>query len=137
MIRSPNSTRPWQHIFDLLNGYLILSKKIYSNNKYNGSWNFGPNKKHVTVKTVVSQLIKLMGTKKNFLIRINKKIKETGLLSLNINKSKKFLKWKPKLSSYQSLKLTAEWYLCFINKKKDIQELSKNQIDRYFYDRRG
>ncbi len=118
MIRSPNSTRPWQHIFDLLNGYLILSKKIYSNKKYNGSWNFGPNKKHVTVKTVVSQLIKLMGTKKNFLIRINKKIKETGLLSLNINKSKKFLKWKPKLSSFQSLKLTAEWYLCFINKKK-------------------
>ena len=28
IIRNPKSTRPWQHIFDLLNGYLILSKKF-------------------------------------------------------------------------------------------------------------
>ena len=58
IIRSPKSTRPWQHIFDLINGYLILSKRIYGNNKLNGSWNFGPNKSHITVKQVISKLIK-------------------------------------------------------------------------------
>ena len=66
IIRSPKSTRPWQHIFDLINGYLILSKRIYGNNKLNGSWNFGPNKNHITVKQVISKLIKKLGIRKLF-----------------------------------------------------------------------
>ena len=107
-IRSPKATRPWQHVFDLLNGYLILSKKIYGNDKFNGSWNFGPNKSHVTVKEVISKLITIMGIRKNYFIKIDKKIKETGLLSLKTNKSKKYLKWKPKLSFIQFSKTQVE-----------------------------
>ena len=133
-IRSPKSTRPWQHVFDLLYGYLILSKEIYGNNKLNGSWNFGPNKSHITVKEVISKLIKIIGIKKNFFIKIDKTIKETGLLSLKTNKSKKYLKWKPKLSFIQTLKITAEWYLCYIKDKKTIQKLSKQQVEDFFYD---
>ena len=53
-------------MLDLLNGYLILSRKIYGNSKYNGSWNFGPTKKHVTVKEVMLKLIKIL--------KVNKKI---------------------------------------------------------------
>jgi CDP-glucose 4,6-dehydratase len=134
IIRSPKSTRPWQHIFDLLNGYLILSRKIYGNNKFNGSWNFGPNKSHVTVQEVISRLIKIFGNKKKFFIKEDKKIKETGLLSLKVNKSKKYLKWKSKLSLKQTLKIIADWYLCYINDKKDIENFSKKQIESYFYD---
>ena len=133
-IRSPKSTRPWQHVFDLLNGYLILSKKIFGNNKYNGSWNFGPNENHVSVKDVISKLIKIMDIKKKIFIKRDKKIKETGLLSLKTDKSKKYLKWKPKLSFIQTLKLTAEWYQCYINDKKTIQKLSKKQVEDFFYD---
>ena len=134
IIRSPKSTRPWQHIFDLLNGYLILSKKIYGNNKYNGSWNFGPNKSHVTVQEVISKLIEILGVKKSFLVKRNKKIKETGLLSLKVNKSKKYLKWESKLSLNQTLKIIADWYLCYINDRKNIENFSKKQIKNFFYD---
>jgi len=134
ILRSPKSTRPWQHVFDLLNGYLMLSKKIYGNNKYNGSWNFGPNKSHLTVKDVISGLVDIMEIKKKIFIKKDKKLKETDLLSLKINKSKKYLKWKPKLTFFQTLKMTAEWYQCFINDKKKIVELSKKQINNYFYD---
>jgi CDP-glucose 4,6-dehydratase len=134
IIRSPKSTRPWQHIFDLLNGYLILSKKIYSNDKFNGSWNFGPNKSHVTVQEVISKLIKILGVKKSFFVKKNKKIKETGLLSLKVNKSKKYLKWESKLSLNQTLKIIADWYLCYINDKKNIENFSEKQIKRFFYD---
>lgn len=134
IIRSPKSTRPWQHVFDLLNGYLILSKKIYGNNKFNGSWNFGPNKSHVTVKEVITRLIQILGINKDFFIKVDKTIKETGLLSLKTNKSKKYLKWKPKLSFIQTLKITAEWYLCYIKNKNKIEKLSKKQIQNFFYD---
>jgi CDP-glucose 4,6-dehydratase len=134
ILRSPKATRPWQHVFDLLNGYLILSKKIYNNNEYNGSWNFGPNKSHVTVQDIIFRLIKIMNIKKKILIKSDKKYKETGLLSLKINKSKKFLKWKPKLSLVETIKMTAAWYQYYINDKKNIDKYSKKQVENYFYD---
>ena len=134
IIRSPKSTRPWQHIFDLLNGYLILSAKIYENNKFNGSWNFGPNVNHVTVKEVITKLISILGINKRVIIKIDKTIKETGLLSLKTHKSKSNLKWKTKLSLNQNLKIIAEWYLCYINNKKNIEKLSKRQVESFFYD---
>ena len=31
-VRSPKSIRPWQHILDVINGYLILMKKLISLN---------------------------------------------------------------------------------------------------------
>ena len=134
VIRSPKSTRPWQHVFDLLNGYLILSKKIYGNNKFNGSWNFGPNENHITVKEVISKLMNILGINKKIIIKMDKKIKETALLSLKTNKSKKYLNWKTKISLNQNLKIIAAWYKCYINDKKNIEKLSRDQVERYFYD---
>ena len=133
-IRSPKSTRPWQNIFDLLNGYLILSKKIYGNNKFNGSWNFGPNNSHVTVKEVISKLINILKVNKKIHVKVDKKIKETVLLSLRTDKSKKYLKWRPKISFNQNLKIIADWYLCYINNKANIENLSKKQVENFFYD---
>ena len=88
----------------------------------------------MTVKEVISKLIKIIGIKKNFFIKFDRTIKETGLLSLKTNKSKKHLKWKPKLSFIQTLKITAEWYLCYIKDKSKIQKLSKKQVENFFYD---
>ena len=123
-------------MFDLLNGYLTLSQKIFGNNKYNGSWNFGPDENHLTVKDIVYKFIKILNLKKKILIKKNKKIKETGLLSLKTDKAKNYLKWKPKLSNDQALKLIADWYKCYIDDKKSIEELCKKQIEDFFYDRR-
>ncbi len=133
-LRNPKSTRPWQHVFDLLNGYLILGEKTYYNNRFNGSWNFGPNDSHITVKEVISKLINIMEIKKRIFIKKDKKIKESGLLSLKTIKSKKFLNWKPKLSFIQSLKMTASWYQCFMNDRANIEKLSKKQVENFFYD---
>ena len=45
-IRYPNATRPWQHVLDVINGYLLLAQSNYF-----GAWNFGPNlKKHLRLK---------------------------------------------------------------------------------------
>ena len=42
-LRNQNSTRPWQHVLDVLNGYLTLAIKLSKNKKFNGEvFNFGP-----------------------------------------------------------------------------------------------
>ncbi len=134
VIRSPKSTRPWQHIFDLLNGYLILSHKIYKNKNFNGSWNFGPEKNNVSVLKVINSLKKYLNENKKIYIKKNTKMKETNLLSLKIKKSKNKLKWKPKLKFNKSLELTAEWYKTFMYNKSQILNISNKQLKYFFYD---
>ena len=42
-LRNQNSTRPWQHVLDVLHGYLILASKLNLNKRFNGQvFNFGP-----------------------------------------------------------------------------------------------
>jgi CDP-glucose 4,6-dehydratase len=42
-IRNPNATRPWQHVLEPLNGYLLLASRMYEEpQKFCGAWNFGP-----------------------------------------------------------------------------------------------
>ena len=42
-IRNPNSTRPWQHVLDVLNGYINLAMQLNKKNSINGeAFNFGP-----------------------------------------------------------------------------------------------
>ena len=37
-IRNPNATRPWQHVFDVIYGYLLLMN-IYENFKFSTAYN--------------------------------------------------------------------------------------------------
>ena len=46
IIRNPNSTRPWQHVLEVVHGYMILAKKLSKNSKLHGQvFNFGPSYK--------------------------------------------------------------------------------------------
>lgn len=42
-IHTPTATRPWQHVLEALNGYLLLGKAILEGRQdINGAYNFGP-----------------------------------------------------------------------------------------------
>jgi CDP-glucose 4,6-dehydratase len=127
-LRNPNFVRPWQHVLDPLFGYLILAAK---SQKFSGSWNFGPQKGNVSVKKFIQKLSKNLETKIKI---INKKenFKETNILNLNINKSKKLLNWRPKINIDLTAKLTAEWYKYnFKFKNDEIYNYTLNQIKFY------
>ena len=59
-----------------------------------------------------------------------RKYHESTLLKLNSNKALKSIKWKNKLKFKEVIKLVADWYKCFYE-KKNIYDLSINQI-KYF-----
>ncbi len=126
-LRSPNSIRPWQHVLDVLNGYLILAKKLYktkNKNKYNGNYNFGPSeKKYFNVKKLVKLFFKSINIKKKIIISKKTFAKEKNIILLNSKKSLKKLKWKQKINFEDTIKLTAMWYDNFINN-------DKNEIDK-------
>ena len=48
IIRNPEATRPWQHVFEAIRGYLTLAKKIKQNKHLHGeAFNFGPSHKKI------------------------------------------------------------------------------------------
>ncbi len=134
IIRNPNATRPWQHVLEPLSGYLLLAHKILNkkiNAKISPNWNFGPYKKNCkSVIYIVKKIQNYLKTKNIFKIVKNEKFHEPKLLSLNINKAKNELQWKPKLSLDQTLKLTANWYN-LLDKNFDMKHLTEDQINFY------
>ena len=138
-LRNPNSTRPWQHVLEPLYGYLklgsmILSKKLKKVDYPH--WNFGPHKKNCIKVIEISKMIIERWSSKKFRINIqkNEKFKETKLLSLTINKAKKELKWKPKLTLKENINMTVDWYKSYYQ-KKNMQKFTLSQI-KFFLEKK-
>ena len=131
ILRSPKSTRPWQHVLDIVYGYMTLAIKLKQNPKLHGeAFNFGPDKNNFRVIDVLNK-IKFYWPKITWRIKKQKKFKENNLLHLNSNKSKKLLKWKTVLNFSNSVKFTVEWYKHYLKNKRDIYHFSLSQISKY------
>ena len=123
IVRSPESTRPWQHVIEPLVGYLKLSEKLFDKKeKYVGAWNFGPKtKNNLKVKELAYFGKKIFRSKSKIIFKKNA-FYESKNLSLNSMKAFEYLNWKTLLSAKVSLKMTFEWYKNF---------MIKNQIMKY------
>ena len=134
IIRNPYSTRPWQHVLDVIYGYLILASKLKKNKKLHGqSFNFGPNKEYNYRVIDVLKKSKLFWRTISWNIIKNKSFKENSLLNLDNSKAKKILKCKPNLTFDKSIKMTIEWYKFYTQKNKNItmREKSLKQISEF------
>ena len=134
LIRNPKSTRPWQHVLEVVWGYLLLSLKLKNNKILHGeAFNFGPNhKKNYNVMFLVRSMRKYW--KKISWKTLNKNKKsfyESNLLKLNCNKAKTKLRWKSILSFSETINMVADWYKSYYFKPKKIYETSFNQIREY------
>jgi CDP-glucose 4,6-dehydratase len=91
VLRYPNSTRPWQHVLDPLNGYLTLAEKLFETPELHSEpYNFGPKPENVVaVKTLVESLYKAFQLKSNWKYQHEKKLYESGTLNLDSSKAKK------------------------------------------------
>lgn len=137
VIRSPNATRPWQHVLEPLCGYLMLAKKLYfeknsTKNKYVGAWNFGPNKlNNLKVKEVVKVGKKIFNSKSKIIFK-KKKYYESENLSLDSSKALKYLNWQTRFNDKEAFKMTFDWYKKYYTKvnKEQIHKLSFDQIKK-------
>ena len=132
-LRSPSSTRPWQHVLEPLSGYLLLGSKLYNNDSLHGeSFNFGP---QIAENNSVLDLVNTMGEyweKVKWVCKEEeKKHYESALLNLNCDKALFDLNWHSVLSFKETIRYTIEWYKSFYEDNLNIQSISLNQIDNY------
>ena len=110
LIRFPSAVRPWQHVLDCLNGYVVLIDQMLKN-QITGEWNFGPDEKSFKeVSTVADYLVKSWGSGASWKTDENNNPHEAELLALDASKAEKELNWHNKLSFEQTLDWTLDWH---------------------------
>jgi CDP-glucose 4,6-dehydratase len=128
-IRYPNATRPWQHVLEPLSGYLMLGKKLLEGDvTFSGAWNFGPEENQAITVGEVLNLASKYWQKIRYEEEKSLQLHEAGLLSLNIDKAKLKLGWKPLWNNKVSIHKTIEWYKSFYESKV---LLSEEQLNLY------
>jgi CDP-glucose 4,6-dehydratase len=135
-IRSPNATRPWQHVLEPLSGYLNLGQKLYQNNNLHGEcFNFGPRaEQNHTVENLLVDLSKYWDFKNindAYKVTGNTSFYEAELLKLNCDKALFYLKWQANLEYKDNVRFTSEWYYDFYQKQKDMYIETLKQITEY------
>lgn len=135
-IRSPEATRPWQHVLEPLSGYLSLGQSLYLNKNLSGeAFNFGPKaEQNHTVKQLLEDLSKYWhfeDVNDAFTITGNIPFHEAGLLKLNCDKSLYYLKWQANLEYIDTIRFTSEWYYDFYNSKINMLNKTLKQISEY------
>jgi CDP-glucose 4,6-dehydratase len=135
-IRSPNATRPWQHVLEPLSGYLTLGQKIANELDFNGqSYNFGPNSQynHSVINLLDDLFLRWDVDEKHEAYKItgNLKFHEASLLKLNCDKALMDLKWHSTLKYDELLEFTSAWYYEYYHEKPDMYDYTIKQISKF------
>jgi len=128
-LRAPNSIRPWQHVLDCLNGYLMLVEAVVEK-KIDGAWNFGPDENQSkTVADVASIAAKVWGVEKSWENDLGNHPHEATMLILNSNKARTKLGWSDKLTFEETVEWTTNWHKNVNSGKDPLEETLKNIRD--------
>ena len=139
-IRSPQATRPWQHVLEPLSGYLTLGQSLFEQTKLHGEvYNFGPRaeQNHTVVDLLndLGQLWNFSSLDETYQVTDNIPFHEAGLLKLNCDKALLHLKWESNLEYSETVQLVGDWYTKFYREKADMYNMTLEQIA--FYERMG
>ncbi len=131
-IRNPNSIRPWQHVLDPINGYLVLAEHLWENpSEFSGAWNFGPSRNDACgVGWVADRLAKLWGNGGSWEIDSGGYPHESRTLRLDCSKANIHLSWTPRLDLDATLDWIVEWYKVYAS-QGNVRQITEDQISRF------
>ena len=134
-IRSPDATRPWQHVLEPISGYLTLGVQLSTNRKLHGeAYNFGPpaHQNH-SVRELIDDMSNYWNSVCwNDISSSKKHLHEAGLLKLNCDKALFDLQWQPTLEFQETVEMTVEWYKRYYQEKNNSMfDFTIDQISEY------
>lgn len=132
-IRSPEATRPWQHVLEPLSGYLLLGQKLFEDHKLNGEpFNFGPHaNQNFTVRQLITKMQEHWPGGVEYAQPTGNAEKEATLLKLCCDKALHVIGWQPTLNFNETARFTVDWYRKFYFDSPDVYEMTCSQINEY------
>jgi CDP-glucose 4,6-dehydratase len=130
-IRYPKATRPWQHVLEPLNGYLMLAEQLCSKPALAGSYNFGPLDCDVrTVEEILDLISKALPSPLEWGLEQNVQLHEAGLLKLDCSKSMTQLGWQPRWALEKAVSVSCDWY-SRASANADMAETCERDLEQF------
>ena len=133
IVRNPYSVRPYQHVLDCLAGYLLLAEKQYTDKeKYEGSYNFGPDEEDIiTTGKLADIFCEAWGDSQSWENRSDSGPHEATLLALDCKKAKSILGWIQNWDIKTAINKTVNWSKEYLAGESVI-DIMDRQINEYF-----
>jgi CDP-glucose 4,6-dehydratase len=132
LIRNPDAVRPWQHVLDPLAGYLALAEKLAdAPQDYARGWNFGPAAADMaSVRDVIDRFAAGWGIAGGWAAQPGDHPHEAAVLTLDSSAALRELGWFPRLTLYQALAWSADWYRAAAQGRNMLAK-SQDQINQF------
>ena len=134
-VRNPSATRPWQHAFDCLSGYLLLGARLAQaerNSPLASAFNFGPGAQvNPQVSAVVEEVLRLWPGQWHPTTTAHAP-HEAASLNLAIEKARALLGWAPVWGFSETIRATVSWYReRHLAGQRDMVGFSLAQLESY------
>lgn len=111
MVRRPQAVRPWQHVLEPLNGYLMMAERLWDQPSFAPSLNFGPDHQAAaTVATVLDKAQAAYGGGAVVLGDGSEGPHEAGYLMLDSSCARDTLGYRPVWNLDETVTRTMAWY---------------------------
>jgi len=132
IVRNPHSTRPYQHVLEPLQMYLMIVKEQYEDASKAGFYNVGPDDCDcVTTGDLVDLFVNAWGDGLKWVNKSDGGPHEANFLKLDCSKVKRVFGWKPRWHVEEAIQKTVEWSKVYAA-GGDIPACMEAQIQEFF-----
>ena len=128
LVRNPNATRPWQHVLEPLEGYLVLAQAMWESRAFADGWNFGPEDRDARpVGWVVDRLSERWEGGIDWRHDGGDHPHEARYLKLDSSRARARLGWEPAWGLEDALDAVVDWYRAYAA-GEDPREITLGQL---------
>jgi len=136
VVRSPFSTRPYQHVLESLYAYLMIAAMQYQDSKYAGCYNVGPDDVDCfKTSSLVELFCSKWGEGLKWVGKYDGGPYEANYLKLDCSKLKSTFGWSPRWNLEIAMEKVVEWSKCWLT-QGDVRACMDKQIEEFFTGRK-
>jgi len=129
VLRSPDATRPFQHVLDVLRGYLLLAQALAADFPVPEALNFGPQDAELRVRDLIHHWEAATGRSVRWETAGASVIAEQRRLALDSSLARRVLGWTPFHDTSGAIARTAQWYAAWA-KGVDMCFYSEDEVGK-------
>ena len=138
IVRNPYSTRPYQHVLEPLFIYLLIAQKQYTDGKYAGYYNVGPDDCDcVNTGELVTKFCNAWGDGVSWINKHDGGPHEAAFLKLDNSKIKSTFGWHPRWHIDETIEKVVEWTRVYLDEPGSIPDEMQKEITAFGNGRKG